>query len=184
MIGILPKSLNIDGQDYPIRSDYRVALLIFEAFDDRSLNIAEKVQVCVECLFEEVPDDIEKAYEKASWFLDGGDMPKSKKAPTKLIDWKQDEHYIFSAINKTAGKEVRELEYMHWWTFLGLFSEMGEGLYSQVVNIRRKKAKGKKLEKYEQEFYRDNKDIIDIHPVYTEEEKAEIDFINDLVGEV
>lgn len=183
MIGCLPKSLNVNGNDYPIRSDYRVALLIFQAFEDNELNGYEKLAVCIECLYAEIPPDTEEAYKKAIWFLDGGDMPKSQKAPKKIIDWKQDEHYMFSALNKAAGKEIRELDYMHWWTFLGLFSEMGEGLYSQIINIRRKKAKGKKLEKYEQDFYRENKELIDIRPNYTKEEQAELDFINELVGD-
>lgn len=183
MIGCLPKSLNVNGKDYAIRSDYRVALLIFRAFEDNELNGYEKLAVCLECLYEEIPPDTEEAYKKASWFLDGGDMPKSQRAPKKIIDWQQDEHYMFSALNKTAGREIRELGFMHWWTFLGLFSEMGEGLYSQIINIRRKKAKGKKLEKYEQEFYRENKELIDIRPNYTKEEQEELDFINELVGD-
>lgn len=183
MIGCLPKTLNVNGKDYPIRSDYRVALLIFQAFEDNELNSYEKLAVCLECLYEKIPPDAEEAYQKAIWFLDGGDMPKSKQAPKKIIDWKQDEHYMFSALNKAAGKEIRELDYMHWWTFLGLFSEMGEGLYSQIINIRRKKAKGKKPEKYEQDFYRENKELIDIRPNYTKEEQAELDFINELVGD-
>ena len=70
---------------------------------------------------------------------------------------------IFSAINKVAGKEIRSQEYMHWWTFMGLFNEIGEGMFASVINIRNKKARHKKLEKYEQEMYREYKDIIDIH---------------------
>ena len=38
---------------------------------------------------------------------------------------------------------------------------IGEGLFSNIVRIRHKKAKGKKLEKYEQEFYKENKSLID-----------------------
>lgn len=69
---------------------------------------------------------------------------------------------------------------MHWWTFLGLFNEIGEGLFSQVVNIRIKKAKGKKLEKHELEFYREHKDLIDIKCKLTPAEQAELDYVNSL----
>ena len=54
MIGILPKSLEINGNEYRIRSDFRVALLIFEAFNDSELNDYEKIRVCLECLYEEI----------------------------------------------------------------------------------------------------------------------------------
>lgn len=175
MIGILPKSLEIGGIEYKIRSDFRVALLIFEAFNDSELNDMEKIQVCIECLYETIPSDTENAYKKAIWFLDGGNIPKSHRNHKKVFDWKQDESIIFSAINKSAGFETRSAEYIHWWTFLGYFSEIGEGLFSQIVNIRTKKAKGKKLEKWEREFYNEHRELIDIKQHYNSEEQAEID---------
>ena len=185
MIGVLPTTLSVDDVDYAIRSDYRVILNIFEAFADDELRDSEKVLVMLKCLYVDVPDDIEKAAEKAVWFIDGGgseiatqsDKPQNK---VKLIDWEQDEQIIFSAVNNVAGTEIRALEYLHWWTFLGYFNEVGEGLFSTVLNIRSKKAKGKKLEKYEQDFYKSHKDLIDIKKKYTEEEKEEMARINDI----
>lgn len=182
MIGKLPKSLSVDGTEYAIRSDFRVALLIFQAFEDPELNDYEKLIACLECLYESVPANIEEAYKQAAWFLDGGNMKKSNQAPKKLLDWEQDESIIFPAINKVAGFETRAVEYVHWWTFLGYFSEIGEGMYSSVMNIRAKKAKGKKLEKYEQDFYREHKELIDIKRRYTEEEQAEIERLNKLLS--
>ena len=34
MLGVLPESLEIDGIAYPINSDYRNILAIFQAFND------------------------------------------------------------------------------------------------------------------------------------------------------
>ena len=183
MIGRLPKSLNIGGIEYKIRSDFRVALLIFEAFEDPELSEYEKTAIMLECIYETVPDDVNEAVRLACWFLDGGDIPKSKPSGKPTFDWKQDEGIFFPAINKAAGKEVRELDYLHWWTFLGYFNEIGEGFFSEVMSIRQKKAKGKKLEKYEREFYAAHKNVIDIKPRYTADEKAEIDRLNSLLGE-
>lgn len=186
MIGVLPKSLQIDGVDYAIRSDFRVVLNIFEAFNDTELNEKEKVIVMLKCLYVVVPDDMEKAAEKAVWFIDGGGSDSATtsdnkpKSNVKLIDWEQDEQIIFSAVNKVAGKEIRSEEYLHWWTFLGFFNEIGEGLFSTVLNIRSKKAKGKKLEKYEQDFYKQHKEMIDIKKKYTEDEKQEMARLNDI----
>lgn len=182
MIGLLPKSLEINGTEYRIRSDFRVALLIFEALNDSELNDYEKIRVCLECLYEEIPEDTENAYKKAVWFLDGGDIPKSKPLRRKTFDWKQDESLIFSAVNKSAGFETRSADYIHWWTFLGYFSEIGEGLFSQVLNIRTKKAKGKKLEKWELEFFNEHRELIEIKQVYSAEEQAEIDRLNALLS--
>lgn len=181
MIGQLPKSLEVDGAEYPIHSDFRVALLIFQAFNDVELSSFDKTVVCLECLYETVPENTQEAYAKAIWFLDGGDTPKPKKAPKKLMDWEQDESIIFPALNKAAGYETRAVEYLHWWSFLGLFNEIGEGLYSQVMNIRAKKAKNKKLEKWEREFYNEHRELVDLQKKFTVEEQEEMERIKQLL---
>lgn len=175
MIGDLPKALEVQGKKYPIYPDFRNALLIFQAFNDDELSDREKVTVCLECLYATVPENTQEAYEKAIWFLDGGDAPKPKKAPGKLMDWEQDESLIFPAVNKVAGYETRSADFLHWWSFLGMFNEIGEGLYSQVMNIRAKKAKKKKLEKWEREFYNEHKELVDLKKKYTAEEQAEME---------
>lgn len=185
MIGVLPKSLNVDGVDYEINSDFRIALLIFEAFNDPDLMLSSQIEICLKCLYKTLPNDLGKAVERAYWFLDGGDMPKSKQAPAKLMDWKQDESLIFPAINKVAGYETRATEYLHWWSFLGMFNEIGDGLYSQVMSIRSKRARHKRLQPWEKEFYKEHTELIDIKQALSATEKAEFDeeadFINSLV---
>ncbi len=181
IIGTLPKSLEIDGQRYDIRTDYRVALLIFKAYKDERLSDFGKAVNCLRLLYKEVPQNTEEALKKAVWFLDGGDMPKPKQAPAQIMDWEQDQYIIFPALNKVAGYEIRSVKYLHWWSFLGLFHGIDEGLYSQVMNIRAKKIKGKKLEKWEREFYIEHTELINIKRKLTAEEQAELDFINNLV---
>lgn len=182
----LPKKLEVNGKKYPIRTDFRVSLTIFQAFNDNSLSPKLKAQAALRCLYIDIPDDLEEAYKKAVWFLDGGDMPKSKQAPKRTFDWEQDEYLIFPALNKVAGYEIRSVDYLHWWSFLGLFNEVGEGLYSQVMNIRSKLARGKTLEKWEKEFYNSHKELIILKEKLTPEEQAELEreeeFINSLIS--
>jgi hypothetical protein len=187
MIGYLPKQLNINGIDRAIRTDYRVALLIFQAYADPELSDQEKAMAMMGCLYEDLdsipPEDYQEAYDKAIWFLDGGSQQEDDKyrSAKKIIDWEQDEQIIFSAVNKVAGRETRAAEYVHWWTFIGFFNEIGEGLLSTVISIRQKINKRKKLEKYEQEFYRENKSLIDLKTRLTEEEQAEKEYFEKLL---
>lgn len=60
--------------------------------------------------------------------------------------------------------------------------EIGEGLFSSVISIRNKKAKGEKLEKYERTFYRENKKLIDFEKRYSEEELQEQERLKALLG--
>lgn len=186
MIGQLPTALEVNGKEYKIRADFRIALLIFQALNDPDLSEKEKGYIYLDALYEDLtsipPEDYPEAMEKASWFLDGGRVIEQKHHK-KLLDWSDDEHLIFPAVNTVAGTETRSLPFLHWWTFLGYFNEIGENsLFASVLSIRSKKAKGKKLEKYEQEFYKENKDIIDLKTKYTEEEKAEIERLKELLG--
>lgn len=181
MIGALPVTLCVGGEDKRIRSDFRVGLLILEAFSDPELTDYDKSVVCVDCLYEDTiePSSYDEALRQACWFLDGGDVTHSR-VSARVIDFKQDEAMLFSAINKVAGKETRAEAYMHWWTFLGYFWEIGECSLSTVVGIRYKLARGKQLEKWEREYLRDNSERVKLKPRYTAEEQAEIDRLNAL----
>lgn len=189
MLGELPKALNICGIDRAIRTDFRVALIIMQAFNDTELNAEEKMFIMCDSLYLNfdsfASSEIESAVKLASLFIDGklteSACLEGSTQTARLLDWEQDEQIIFSAINKVAGCEIRALPYLHWWTFLGYFNEIGEGLLATVINIRQKKANGKKLEKHEQEFYRKHKNLVDIKQTYTAEEQAEIDRLNKML---
>ena len=185
MIGLLPKALTVAGNQYPIRSDFRIALRILQAWNDPDLIEEEKAAVMLLCLYEIVPpqEQWEEACKQAVWFLDGGPMvlERSPNRYGKVMDWEQDEPIIFAAVNKVAGCETRAQEYVHWWTFLGFYNEIGDSVYASVLSIRMKKRKNKKLEKYEEEFYRNNKSLIDLQKKRTKEEQEVLDELNRLL---
>lgn len=176
MIGVLPTELEVGGERYPIDSDFRNVLNIFQAFSDNELTEEEKCTVCLYCLFEDaekIPrEHLQEAIDKAYWFCDGGDMPKSTPEKVKTFDWKHDEGILFPAVNKAAGFEVRTCENMHWWTFLGFFGEISEGLFTTVMHVRQKKTQGKHLEKWEREFFKKNRNLCEL---LTEDDKKALE---------
>ena len=166
----LPKSLNIGGIDYEIRTDYRVILDLLTALNspdladnDKWIEAYMKSRVILEIMFPKCDDipakNIQEALDKVAEFIDMGIKEDSKKP--KSMDWEQDAPIIIPAVNKILNLEIRAKEYLHWWTFLGAYMEIGDSLFSNIVNIRVKKAKGKKLEKHELDFYKENKSLID-----------------------
>lgn len=172
----LPASLEIGGAFYHIRTDFRAVLDILMAFNDPDLPDYAKQQVMIEIIYEEwktIPYEcLEEAVKQACWFIDCGNEIDDKKRP-KMVDWEQDSDIIVPAINKVAGiGDIRSLPFLHWWTFMGYFMEIGEGVFSSVLNIRYKKTHGKKLEKWEKDFYRENRKIIDFKHRISEEEQV------------
>ena len=195
MIGALPEVLTVGGTEYPIRTDYRNILQVFEAFQDPDLQPEEKWIVAIYLLFENFSCaddvleaaqdgfDLGEAMEQISWFISAG-QPEKQVLEQPTYSWTQDEQMIFSAVNKVAGRETRELEYLHWWTFLGYFNEVGEGTFSFIVGIRHKLNKGKKLEKQEKEFLSHNKEIVLMKKPLTKEEQEQEDAYKSLLDEV
>jgi hypothetical protein len=185
MIGELPKSLNVNGCDYSIRSDFRDVLKILCAFNDPELENEEKIYVCLFILYENfnsIPQsDYEAAFKAALRFIDNGREPKENGKPLRVMDWEQDEQIMFPAVNKVAGYETRSCEYLHWWTFLGYYMEISEGVFSHILSLRMKKAKGKKLEKWEREYWSANKSICVLQVKLTSEEQAAKDRLNALL---
>ncbi len=165
-----PTSLNIGGVDYEIRTDYRAVLDLFTALSDPELTDEDEQvtaymqnRVMLEIMFPQCDDipleHMQEALEKVTEFICMG-ISDDRKKP-KTMDWEQDAPILIPAINRVLNCEIRAQKHIHWWTFLGAYMEIGESLFSNIVHIRQKKASGKKLEKWEQEFYNDNKSLID-----------------------
>lgn len=179
MIYDLPKTLKIDDIDYEIRSDFRAILDIICALNDHDLTEQQKAIVMLQIMYidYEKITNVEEALKKASWFIDCGKEYTRKEHKPTLMDWEQDFNYIIAPINKILGFESRSAEYLHWWSFIGAYQEIGECSFSNIVAIRSKKAKHKKLEQWEKEFYLENIDIIKIKPKTSEDLQKLIDEI-------
>lgn len=175
----LPKTLDVDGKSYNIRSDYRVIIDILIAISDPDMEDWERQEVMFQILYNNSdsipPNSFEKACKKAAEFIDYN-IPEGRPKP-KTMDWEQDSVLIIPAINKVAGKEVRAVEYLHWWTFLGYFMEIEDGMFSQVLSIRQKKAQHKHLEKWEKEFERNNLELVKLKTTHSAEQQREVNSI-------
>lgn len=171
-IWALPRATTLGGVRYDLNTDYRDVLEIIEKLNDESKPEFLRWRIAVGLFYEqEIPDSV---YDEAVLYL--ADFircgtPDEKPGP-KLIDWEQDAQLIASSVSKVAGQEIRAVQYMHWWTFVGLFSQIEEGPLSMIVSIRDKKARGKKLEKWEQEYYQQNKRKVDFQKPKSSEDEA------------
>ena len=170
----LPEQAEFGGKRYQIHADFRDILEIFAYFDDPDLPEYLKWRIALALFYEEpiCTECMQEAMQFLSDFLKGGNATEEKPAP-KVLDWEQDGAMIIADINKVAGKEIRALPFVHWWTFLSWFHAIGEGQLSTVVSIREKLRKGKKLEDWEKDYYREHKQVIDLKKRYSQTEMQE-----------
>ena len=181
----LPTTLTVNGREEPIRWEYTAVLDAIAAMDDPELEGQEKVFSCLYIIYENFEkfskEDMEPAFKAATEFINNG-LEDEKTSSVRMIDFEQDFKMMVSAINKVAGKEIRGIDGIHWWTFLSWFMEIGECTYSTVLTIRDKKRRGKPLEKWEKEFYASNKRMVDIQPHLTDAEKEAERKLNELLS--
>jgi len=181
----LPRSVEVGGEKYEIRTDYRCILDICGVYADPEYSDEEKALTIMDMFYfsprwEEMPSRLwREAMEKCAWFVDGGDHPTARAPSPNLVDWEQDFRLIAAPVSRVYGQDIRAIPYdpetntggLHWWTFLAYYMEIGDCLFAQVMRIRDMKIRGKRMDKQDKEFYRRNQDLIDIKTRYTESEE-------------
>lgn len=181
----LPIAVEIDGKDYAIRDkcDYRVVLDVINVLKDNDLNDEEKVKCALFIFFECIDglENIEKAMKEMMKIIGANDGDNDQREADQqekpqLMDWEHDFPQLAPPINRVLGYSVRDAShYTHWYDFVGAYMELGECTFSTIVTIRAKRAKGKKLDGNEQEFYKENKKLVDLPQNLTESEKDWLD---------
>lgn len=176
MIYGLPKTVCVAGTEYSIRSDFREILDIMEILNDVKLPKQERLFLTLLFFYTDFdripPEHYEEAIRRCYWFINGGRSEDSAQGKRpRLMDWEQDFPYIISPVNRVIGHEIRADAYLHWWTFLAAYMEIGECTFAQIVHIREMRSKGKPLDKADKEWYRRNQRIVDLKEEITETEE-------------
>ncbi len=180
----LPTTVDIGGKEIPVRTDFRVILDILACVNDPELNDGEKAAGALEIFYPSLEGvtDRGEALRQCLRFIDGAQETERKKQKSpRLMDWDHDFERIVAPVNRVLGYEARAVPYdletntggLHWWTFIAAYMEIGNDCsIAQIVSIRDKLARGKKLEKHEREWYRRNRELVDIPARLTENEDA------------
>ena len=175
----LPRQAVLEGVTYDLNTDFRVILKIFRVFGDETLPPMLRWLTALRLFYrQEIPiSHRQAAMEYLGDFLrcGGEDSPGEP-----LFSWEKDAAPIIAGVNAAAGREVRMEENVHWWTFLGWFHAMPTGMFSALISIRKKLRAKQKLEPHEEEFYRENKSLVDWKPSGDDPEKLRL---NALLGE-
>lgn len=181
MIYNLPTTITVDGKEYNIRNkgDFRVVLDVISCLNDDKLTNNEKAEIALSLFLDgeidedmnfhgDMPEDIQAALNEMFTFINCGEEPeKENDNKPILMDWEKDFNIITPEINKVLGYETREKDkYTHWFTFIGGYMGIGDGTFQTYVSIRKKLAKGIKLEQWEQEFYYENQSKIELDTLY------------------
>lgn len=183
----LPTSIQIGEKQFNItnKGDFRMVLDCFNALNDEELEENEQVVAALLIFYEDIKDIddlfvqfdtdelLAEAIQSMFLFFNCGQEHVGMETDYELVDWNKDEQIIVAAINTVANKEVRLEEYIHWWTFMGYYSAIGECPLNTIISIRDKLMRGKKLEQHEREFRQQNPQYFVWDSSTTEDKEAE-----------
>ena len=189
MMWNLPVSVEIDGKEHPIRNncDFRVVLDVISSLNDEELEMEQRVECALFQFYGndelDTPEkvlvslnDIQIAIVEMMKIINLGKEETDEEYKPKLMDWEHDFTQLSPPISRTLGYSVRDAKnYTHWYDFIGAYMEIGDCTFANIISIRNKRMRGKKLEDWEQEFYRENKKIIDLPHKLTDEEQEWLD---------
>ena len=181
MMWDLPIAVEINGKSHPIRNkcDYKVVLDVICALNDNELTDEEKVKCALFIFYEDISaiEDFDTAIKEMFCVINGGEEnEESQEQKPQLMDWEHDFPQLAPPISRVLGYDVRTPnKYTHWYSFLGAYMEIGECTFSTIVSIRSKRAKGKKLDKWEEEYIREHRKMVELPKKLTAEEE---DFLN------
>ena len=182
----LPEVVDNDGVELKIRDncDYRIVKKVIRALKDIDLTEEERIQCALIIFYENYKDikDAEDAAKQMCFIIDCGNQYKGENSfsttekKTEIMDWDYDWDIITPELNKVLGYDIRTpRKFTHWWTMIGAYMCIGEGTFNTVIGIRSKRAKGKKLDKWEEEYLREHRKMVELPRKLTAEEE---EFLN------
>ena len=181
LIDIVPTSVDIEGEDYEINSDFRTSILFELLMQDEGLSDEEKIIQALELYYPVIPQNLNEAVEQMLWFYRcDKEVRESKgkgtgKSSSQIYSFEYDDDYIYSAYLDQYGIDLQDIEYLHWWKFKAMFKALKED--NMIVKIMgyRSMDISKIKDKEQKEYYSKMKKLYEIP-----KSKNEVEKINDI----
>lgn len=200
----LPVSVDIGSEKYEIDADFRTIMnvegIIFgkEVTDGqkmfaeemmKEIDIEEKDAIAnakyydaLKLFYEDnIPDDLEEAMEKMLWFYSCGKEEISKqKTKKKVISFEHDFDYINAGFMQDYKIDLFEVDFLHWWKFMSLFSALHDDCkICEIIGYRG--AELKNFDKEQRKRIREMQKIYALPDDISKEEKKRQDEITQIL---
>lgn len=186
LVDILPETVEIDGIEYEINSNFRNSILFECMINDNSLSEEEKVRATLDLYYPIIPKNINEAVNKAIWFYSCDKKPrqgkgKGKSKKKQIYSFEQDADFIYSAFMHDYKINLNSIDYLHWWEFKALFKSLNET--NEIVKIMGYRATdlSKIKDKEQKAFYKQMQELYKIEDQISDEDLAELEKWNNIL---
>lgn len=162
----LPGAVDIRGQAYPIRTDFRTSIRFELMMQEPELTEREQTKRALELYYDRPPYDVRGAVNALIWFYRCGREDPGQEADAeegahikRVYDFAYDDGYIYAAFLGQYGIDLQDIKYLHWWKFRALFWGLDETCeFVKIMGYRSMKIPAK-MPKEQKAFYRKMKRI-------------------------
>lgn len=178
ILDVLPETVEIDGAEYRINSDFRISILFELLMQDDEVGKRQKLVQGLQLYYPEIPHNVTMAVDKMIWFYrcgketgNGGHGSGSGRAK-QIYSFEYDDDYIYAAFLEQYGIDLQDIEELHWWKFRALFRGLSEDTeFVKIMGYRSVKITSE-MSKEQREFYKKMQSIHAL-PITDAERKAD-----------
>ena len=188
MFNVLLDPLPEKWNGYAIDTDFQTGIMISQCLADESLSDTERFYAAARLLFLKNCPGNEEIAEAIKWYMTeySHDNTKPEKSELVIMDWNIDQWRIYAAFRQQYGIDLN-VDRIHWFTFMGLLSNLQECAFTRVMDVRQKKITAK-MSNEEKAALRKAKMVFEIKQpkeVMSPEEKQQVDeFLSEVVNPI
>ena len=161
LLDTLPETVEIDGAEYWINSDFRISILFELLMQDDEVGKRQKLMQGLSLYYPVVPENMTEAGEKKIWFYRCGrkdlhdQSGRTGKGNSKQVySFDYDDAYIYAAFLQQYGIDLQDVANLHWWKFRALFKALGEDTEFVKIMGYRSVEITSKMSKEQKAFYK------------------------------
>ena len=186
LIDLLPSSVEIEGTEYEIRSDFRTSVLFSILMEDKEVPDSIKYEQALDLYYPVIPKNKDEAIEKIIWFYSLGKEEQEVNSTTgknkKVFDYEEDAIYIYSAFMSDYRIDLQDIEYLHWWKFKSLLEGLKDtNRLNEIIKYRSVDV-NKIKDKEEKKFYKKMQRIYKLDNKASKEDIEELKRIKEKYG--
>ncbi len=186
--GTLPKTVSIDGKEYPIRYDFRIGMQ-FERIQNSGTDDRDRVIRLLQIYYPGIPANVTEAIRQMLWFYRCGEPEEEDEEAKKkrqryqrrnsrdpAFSFSQDAPYIYAAFKEQYGIDLTGAD-LHWWKFMALFESLNEETkMSKIMYYRKANTSG--LPRERRAFLNEMKKLYQITDLSGEGKKTSLEARN------
>ena len=160
ILDVLPETVEIDGAEYRINSDFRISILFELLMQDDEVGKRQKLIQGLKLYYPEIPQNMTEAVEKMIWFYRCGKETENDRSGSggrgskQVYSFEYDDDYIYAAFLEQYGIDLQDVEDLHWWKFRALFKSLGEDTEFVKIMGYRSINITSKMSNEQREFYK------------------------------